>query len=45
MELGLRTSTKVWFVVKAAEVAVYPTHVCPTAPGRDLEGTREPADR
>ena len=24
VELGLRTSTKVWFVVKAAEVAVYP---------------------
>ncbi|MDQ4020789.1 MAG: ATP-binding cassette domain-containing protein [Actinomycetota bacterium] len=27
VELGLRTGAEVWFVVKAAEVAVYPTHV------------------
>jgi molybdate transport system ATP-binding protein len=45
VELGLRTGAQVWFVVKAAEVAVYPTHVCPTAAGGDLEDAREPADR
>ncbi|MDQ4009427.1 MAG: ATP-binding cassette domain-containing protein [Actinomycetota bacterium] len=33
VELGLRTGAEVWFVVKAAEVAVYPTHVCPTRHG------------
>ncbi|HEY6422622.1 MAG TPA: ATP-binding cassette domain-containing protein [Pseudonocardiaceae bacterium] len=29
VELGLHTGAAVWFVVKAAEVAIYPTHVFP----------------
>jgi molybdate transport system ATP-binding protein len=45
VELGLHTGAEVWFVVKAAEVAVYPTNSCPTAEGGDLEDVREPADR
>ncbi|MGH3786267.1 MAG: sulfate/molybdate ABC transporter ATP-binding protein [Pseudonocardiaceae bacterium] len=31
VELGLRTGAEVWLVVKAAEVAIYPTQVCSTA--------------
>ena len=45
VELELRTGAEVWFVVKAAEVTIYPTHVYPPAEGGDLEDVREPADR
>jgi molybdate transport system ATP-binding protein len=44
VELGLHTGAGVWFVLKAAEVAVYPMHGSRGAGAGNAENAREPVD-